>query len=191
MNDIVCSQPILFTVFCSMGVGWVAFHNQTDGCVEPVKSAKFNTVKCWLKNSVYMWNASPYMTFLFCCDRIRPRLLDSVINLISQITASQSGTFAIYLCSKPTRQLHTLVPDGSKRRLRAQIDCAGKKWKGLEAVPVDMLGRVKRKAESWECSQMDRWNKHRLKFGGLFFESRKEATKKCTTRLHLHQFMYI
>lgn len=48
----------------------------------------------------------------------------NVINLIAQIPASQIGILAIYLCHQPTTQLHTLVPDGSERRLRVQIDCA-------------------------------------------------------------------
>ena len=44
--------------------------------------------------------------------------------MITLITASPNGTFAMYLRHQPTSQLHTLVPDGSQTLLRAQNDCA-------------------------------------------------------------------
>lgn len=74
------------------------------------------------------------------------RFSASVINLMRQISAWQHGVLAIYLCLQPTSQLYVLVPDGSKRQPRAQIDREDLGEVRLQAMPGNMLGRVKRRA---------------------------------------------
>ena len=74
------------------------------------------------------------------CSRVANPV--SVIDLITPVTATHSGTCAIYLCHQPTSQLHTLVPDGREWEREA--------W-GLRLIERTEWLRREGPCQQWTC----------------------------------------